>query len=90
MSGYLTRKRKKGRIYIYLRKSKRENGVVKHEYIYSFGKMPAALDYLYEIVNAKKPFPDELKDEGYEIDNILEWIMTLETQKTKSGRDFVL
>ncbi len=90
MSGYLIRKKRKGNTYIYLRKSKRENGIVKHEYVYSFGKMPSALDHLYEIINDQSPFPHELKEEGYEIDNILEWIMTLETQKTKSGRDFML
>lgn len=90
MSGYLIRKRSKGNTYIYLRKSNRENGKVNHVYIYSFGKMPAALDHLYSIVNDDTPFPTVLKKEGYDIQNILEWIMTLETKRTKNGRDFNL
>lgn len=90
MTGYLIRKKSKGSTYIYLRKSKREDGKVNHNYIYSFGKMPAALDHLYSIINDKNPFPSKLKNEGYDIENILEWIMTLETNKTKNGRDFNL
>lgn len=90
MSGYLIRKKSKGNTYIYLRKSSRENGKVNHDYIYSFGKMPAALDHLYSIVNDNSPFPTALKNEGYDIQNILEWIMTLETKQTKNGRDFNL
>lgn len=90
MIGYLIRKKSKGNTYIYLRQSKREGGEIKHDYIYSFGKMPAALDHLYSIVNEEIPFPNNLKSEGYDIQNVLDWIMTLEIQQTKNGRDFSL
>lgn len=88
MLGYLIRKKSKGKTYIYLRTSKREQGVIKHEYIYSFGKMPNALNHLYSIANNELPFPDELKRKGCEIKHILDWIMTLETQRTTTGREF--
>lgn len=88
MLGYLIRKKSKGNTYIYLRTSKRESGVVQHEYIYSFGKMPNALNHLYSILNDEISFPDELKRRGYEIKHVLDWVMTLETKKTTTGRDF--
>lgn len=90
MLGYLIRKKSKGNTYIYLRTSNRNNGVIEHEYIYSFGKMPIALNHLYSIVNDEIPFPCKLKEKGYEIRHLLDWIMTLETQKTMTGRDFSL
>lgn len=90
MLGYLIRKKSKGNTYIYLRRSKRENGIVKHEYIYSFGKMPSALNHLYSIANSEIDFPVELKQNGYEINHVFDWIMTLETERTIHGRDFSL
>ncbi|WP_186672941.1 hypothetical protein [Sporosarcina sp. BP05] len=72
MTGYLTRKKSKGNTYIYLRKSKRVEGEIKHDYIYSFGKMPAALNHMYSIVNDEIPFPSKL--DGYDIKQIFDWI----------------
>lgn len=88
MKGYLTKKKSKGNTYIYLRISKRVEGKVKHDYIYSFGKMPTALNHMYSIINEEIPFPSELKD--YDIKHIMDWIWTIETGKTKNGREFIL
>lgn len=88
MSGYLTKKRVSDRVYIYLRKSLRVNGKVNHEYIYSFGSLPGALKKMYEIMESPNNFPAKLSDAGYELGDLLEWIMTLETRVTSNGRCF--
>ena len=89
-TGYLSRKKRNNITYIYLRRSYRENGKIKHQYIYAFGKMPIALDNLYAITNNEQPFPLELEQAGFDISNVMDWIMTLETQITPYGRAFPL
>ena len=88
MTGYLIRKKSKGNWYIYLRRSNRIEGIVKHTYIYSFGKMPMALDKLYAILNNQQELPTELLEEGYTINHILDWIITIEAGITKNGKSF--
>lgn len=90
MTGYLIRKKSKGNWYIYLRRSNRIEGIVKHTYIYSFGKMPMALNKLYAILNNEQELPMELIEEGYTINHIIDWIITIETGVTKSGKPFEL
>ena len=85
---YLIRKKSKDNVYIYLRNSTRANGRVQHEYIFSFGKMPDALDFLYSVSNGDTPFPLKLHEKGYEMKDVMEWIMTLETKRTATGRNF--
>jgi len=90
MSGHLTRKKARGSIYIYLRESFRKGEKVTNKNIYSFGKMPEALESLYSFREDYSSFPSELLEEGYNLDDLDEWILTLETQVTGTGRDFKL
>lgn len=90
MSGHLTRKKSRGQIYIYLRQSIREGKKTTNKNIYSFGKMPGALEFLYEVRDNYDLFPKELLEKGYTLNDLDEWILTLETQVTGTGRDFTL
>lgn len=40
--------------------------------------------------NNEQPFPLELEQAGFDISNVMDWIMTLETQITPYGRVFPL
>lgn len=90
MPGHLTRKKSRGHIYIYLRESFRVGKKTTNKNIYSFGKMPGALEFLYTVRDNYDLFPKELLDKGYNYDDLDEWILTLETQVTGTGRDFTL
>ena len=86
--GYLSRKKSNGNTYIYLRRSYRERSKVKHEYIYSFGSMPKALEKMYWYRENPEKFPKELEERGYNLKDLYEWIMTMETKVTSTGREF--
>lgn len=88
--GHLHKKRGRGKFYIYLRESFRNGDKVENINIYSFGKMPGALEFLYSIREDYSLFPEELLKKGYNLDDLDEWIMTLETQVTGTGREFKL
>lgn len=88
--GYLSQKKSNGKVYIYLRKSYREENKVKHEYIYSFGAMPNALEKMYTLRENPEDFPQDLRGRNYNLDDLDDWIMTIETRKTSRGRDFCL
>lgn len=87
-SGYLARKKSNGGIYIYLRRSYRENGKVKHENLYSFGAMPKALEKMYWLRDNPEEFPEELKQRHFDLIDLYDWIMTIETEVTPTGRAF--
>ena len=87
-SGYICRKRAKERTYIYLRRSYRENNKVKHEYVYSFGPMPDALEKMYWLRDNPEEFPEELKQRHFDLVDLYDWIMTMETKVTPTGRIF--
>ena len=87
-SGYLSKKKSNGNTYIYLRRSYREDNKVKHEYIYSFGSMPNALEKMFWLRDNPEQFPKELKERGYNLMDLDNWIMTIETRVTSTGRVF--
>lgn len=87
-SGYLSRKKSNGETYIYLRRSYRENGKGKHENIYSFGTMPKALEKMYFFRDNPEQFPTELKERQFDLLDLYDWIMTLETKVTSKGKSF--
>lgn len=90
--GFLTKNKARGHTYIYLRKSKqvRENGkeYIKKTNLFSFGKMPQALNLMYEWEQNPELFPQELKEQGYDLADLREWILTLETKVTSTGKKF--
>lgn len=87
-SGYLSRKKSKGKIYLYLRRSYREEGNVKHQYLHSFGPLPNALEVLYSLRENPENFPISLEEQGFTLIDLQEWILTVETRVTSTGRDF--
>jgi hypothetical protein len=89
-TGYLTRKKAKGQVYIYLRKTFSEGNKIRNQNIYSFGRMPGALESMYQLRENPDSFPEELLKAGYNLDDLDEWILTIETQVTSSGRSFKL
>lgn len=86
--GYLTKKKSNGAFYIYLRRSYRKQNKVNHEYIFSFGKMPNALEHMYWIRDNPEKFPTELIERHFNLDDLQEWILTIETGVTSTGRNF--
>lgn len=86
--GYLSKKKVSNKTYIYIRKSFRENKKIKHEYIYSFGSMPGALEKMYWLRDHPELFPNELADRGFDFSDLYDWILTMETGVTSTGRDF--
>lgn len=86
--GYLSKNKSKGITYIYLRKSEREKDLVKKKNLYSFGRMPQALEDMYTWREQPEKFPEKLKELGYNLEDLQEWILTLETKITSKGNPF--
>lgn len=88
--GYLTKKHVKGKIYIYVRQSYRESNSVKHRYLFSFGVMPEALNKMYRILEQEEPFPETLSESHFTLEDVYDWILTIETGVTSKGRSFLM
>lgn len=58
--------------------------------MYSFGPMPDALEKMYWLRDNPEEFPEELKQRHFNLGDLDDWIMTIETRKTSTGRDFNL
>jgi hypothetical protein len=52
--------------------------------------MPGALENMYQLRENPESFPKELMAAGYNLDDLDEWILTIETQVTSSDRTFKL
>lgn len=72
-TGFVTTVRAKGKVYYYLRKSKRVNGTVKKENIYSFGTKEKALNNLSNWISNKENIPLELLNLGYDEKDLVLW-----------------
>lgn len=91
--GFLSRNKANGFTYINLRKSERviKNGksqVIKTN-IFRFGRVEKAIENMYTWRDDFDKFPKELKDLGYDFDDLQDWILTLETNVTKTGKSFI-
>ncbi|PJN91479.1 hypothetical protein [Bacillus sp. mrc49] len=86
--GYLSKKKANGSIYIYVRRSYRVGKRTSHKNIYGFGPLPAALEKMYQIRENPNTFPETLSLEGFNLSDLHEWILTIETNITSTGRDF--
>lgn len=86
--GYLTQVKVKDKRYVYLTEyigaqkyiTKRERNV------YSFGILQKALFKMRMWEKMPELFPQDLKVMGYDTNDLIEWIKTLETGKSKTGR----
>jgi hypothetical protein len=87
---YLNTKRAKGKKYIYLYcYSKKEKNPKKREKkVYSFGRNDIALERFKRWRKDFSLFPEELKMLGCTQKDLIDWIVTVETGITKTGKQF--
>ena len=78
--GYIIRIKSKGRYYFYLRKSFREDNKPKNKTIYSFGNKEKAVNSLEEWINNHDLMPGELKELGYDIEDVKGWITEIKNR----------
>ncbi|NRD81065.1 hypothetical protein HPT25_27620 [Bacillus sp. BRMEA1] len=85
--GFLKFVHSKGHLYVYLAKGIKENGKKKTITTFGFGKMPLALEKLYSWRNEyETKFPQQLMDMGYNWNDLHDWILSIETGYSKTGR----
>ncbi len=71
-----------------LKKTFRQGEKVSSQSLYSFGPMPGALEKLYWLREHPEEFPEELKEKGFVLADLYDWIWTIETRQKKNGRPF--
>lgn len=90
--GYITVSKKGKYKYIQLRKSIAEKNkktgerVINKKLLFSFGNYKNALNNMLDWRNRPETFPEKLKKQGFDLYDLDDWIMTLETKITKTGR----
>lgn len=80
-TAYLKRVESRGLIYLYLAVS--SGG--KKKILFSFGRLEKSLDLMCSFREENK-FPSELKSLGYGLDDLDQWIMTLQTGYSSRGK----
>ncbi|MFP3802192.1 hypothetical protein, partial [Paraburkholderia sp. SIMBA_027] len=77
-------------VYLYLRRSVREpNGNIKKVHIFSFGDIKKAEKKMIDWYMNPEKFPEKLNDNGFDLEDLKEWILTLQTKKISTGKDFI-
>lgn len=85
--GYLSQVKVKGKRYIYLKEYQgKKNGKITEPRIYAFGHRSIALQRMKEWQKDFSTFPEYLKKLGYDENDLQDWINTLETGVSKTGR----
>lgn len=86
---FLTTVKAKGKHYIYLRQYKvRDYYTTKKETLFGFGRKEKAIKIMYEWQMNFSDFPQKLIGLGCNESDLKEWINTMETGITKTGRSF--
>ncbi|OTW84823.1 hypothetical protein H0242_30910 (plasmid) [Bacillus thuringiensis serovar sumiyoshiensis] len=81
----------KERRYVYLVVAEKKNKKVHTHIVYGFGPLEKALETMYEMRDDfEKLFPLELKESGYDWEDINEWILSIETGYSKYGNKLVI
>ncbi|MGN4741363.1 hypothetical protein [Bacillus cereus group sp. MYBK227-1] len=81
----------KERRYVYLVVAEKKNKKVHTHIVYGFGPLEKALETMYEMRDDfEKLFPLELKERGYDWEDINEWILSIETGYSKHGNKLVI
>ncbi|WP_017473866.1 hypothetical protein [Amphibacillus jilinensis] len=95
--GFLSVSTSRGYKYVQLRRSvevgkneKTGKRLIKKIVLHTFGNYEKSLESMYGWLNNPETFPEKLIDLGYDLDDLQDWIMTLETKKTKTGKDFTI
>ncbi|EOO24971.1 hypothetical protein IIU_06544 [Bacillus cereus VD133] len=80
----------KERRYVYLAVAEKKNKRVKTHIIYRFGLLETALETMYGMRDDfENCFPPELKDKGYDWEDLNDWILSIETGYSKYGNKLV-
>ncbi|KXY57762.1 hypothetical protein AT278_29910 [Bacillus cereus] len=81
----------KERRYVYLVVAEKKNKKVHTHMVYRFGPLEKALETMYEMRDDfEKLFPLELKERGYDREDINDWILSIETGYSKHGNKLVI
>lgn len=89
--GYLSQVRAGGKQYIYLTEyiGSQPFSTKIEKHVFSFGCSQSALPKMKSwLKNFENKFPEELKERGYGVEDLKNWIKTLETGITRNGRKF--
>ncbi|HDR4458128.1 MULTISPECIES: hypothetical protein [Bacillus] len=81
----------KERRYVYLVVAEKKNKKVHTHMVYGFGPLEKALETMYEMRNDfENLFPLELKERGYDWEDVNDWILSIETGYSKHGNKLVI
>lgn len=81
----------KERRYVYLVVAEKKNKKVHTHMVYGFGPLEKALETMYEMRgDFENLFPLELKERGYDLEDINDWILSIETGYSKHGNKLVI
>ncbi|AND11101.1 hypothetical protein P4159_02900 [Bacillus thuringiensis] len=81
----------KERRYVYLVVAEKKNKKVHTHMLYGFGPLEKALETMYEMRDDfENLFPLELKERGYDWEDINNWILSIETGYSKHGNKLVI
>ncbi|AXM89719.1 hypothetical protein B379_11520 [Anoxybacillus ayderensis G10] len=88
---YLSQVKSNGKQYIYLcvYTGAQQYSTRKERRVYSFGEAKKALIRMKRWKRKFSEFPSELRDLGCGMKDLEEWIQTIETGVTKTGRKFM-
>ncbi|GAB6426764.1 hypothetical protein BKK39_28190 [Bacillus cereus] len=90
MPGFLKFVLAKERRYVYLVVAEKKNKRVKTHIVYRFGPLETALETMYGMRDDfENCFPAELKDKGYDWEDLNNWILSIETGYSKYGNKLV-
>ncbi|TCJ79215.1 UNVERIFIED_ORG: hypothetical protein EDC93_108174 [Bacillus cereus] len=81
----------KERRYVYLVVAEKKNKKVHTHMVYRFGPLEKALETMYEMRgDFENLFTLELKERGYDWEDINDWILSIETGYSKHGNKLVI
>ncbi|HDR4908724.1 hypothetical protein [Bacillus cereus] len=79
------------RRYVYLVVAEKKYKKVHTHIVYRFGPLEKALETMYEMRgDFENLFPLELKERGYDWEDINDWILSIETGYSKHGNKLVI
>ncbi|WP_242309385.1 hypothetical protein [Bacillus cereus group sp. BfR-BA-01524] len=81
----------KERRYVYLVVAEKKNKKVHTHMVYRFDPLEKSLETMYEMLgDFENLFPLELKERGYDWEDINDWILSIETGYSKQGNKLVI
>ncbi|KAA6449297.1 MULTISPECIES: hypothetical protein [Bacillus cereus group] len=81
----------KERRYVYLVVAEKKNKKVHTHMVYGFGPLEKVLETMYEMRDDfENIFPLELKERGYDWEDINDWILSIERGYSKHGNKLII